>query len=101
MSKGVKIGLGIAGILLVLLVLYYLLRKPAVSWKAIPGGDISGVGFDIATDDSNLSLDAAKARAAELGALSFLKNGSRTIFKNASTPVSTTTSGTWTLYVKQ
>lgn len=101
MSKGLKIGLGIGAIVIIALVLYFLLRTPAAGFRAIKGGDISGTQYDLSIDDSGLSLDAAKNKAVELGAKAFLVNGTRTIFKNASGPVTTDPAGTYTLYVKE
>jgi len=96
-----KLIIGAVLVVVVVVVIYYFsTRNPYGTWKEIRGGDISGTQYDIETGPFT-SIDDAKKRAIELGAKSFLVNGSNVIYKNVSGPVTTTPNGTYTLYIKQ
>lgn len=87
-------------VVVVVIAIWLVMRNSTGNWKEIRGGDISGTQYDIQNGPFT-TLDDAKKRANELGAKSFLVNGSNVIYKNVKTPISTDPSGSYTLYVKE
>jgi hypothetical protein len=95
MTKGLKIGLGIGLLLLIIGALYFVF-KSSTSWKEYQNGDITGT--DIESQPSG-TVDADKAYAIKIGAKSFVRNSGRTYFKSGTGPVITGTTGNYMLYI--
>lgn len=100
MSKGLKIGLGIGVLLLIIAVLYYVLKGSA-KFSEYPQKDI---GEGAISDESGVTLAQAKANAVKLNAASFVyyPDTQRAFYKSKSGPIlNGWNPGTYTLYVKQ
>jgi hypothetical protein len=97
MNKKVKIAIAVVAVIVVVVVVYYVFKAPGVTWEEHKGGDIGG--FDIEIDQSGLTVAAAKAKAEQLKAKSFLMNGSTTFFKSVSGPIKSDPAGSYILYV--
>lgn len=99
MSKGLKIGLGIGAVLLLIVILYFVFRKKAATFTANPDKDIRG--FDL-SNESPVTLEQAKTNAAKMGALAFTyyPADQRAWYKSAAGPLETAWNPGATVYVK-
>lgn len=101
MSKKVKIGLVIAGLLVLAIAVYYFFFSgSSANWAEMPGKDVPGAEM---SDETGVTLDQAKAKALSIGAKAFVyyPGTMRAFYKSSAAVTNGWNPGTYSTYVKQ